>query len=239
MKRTLLLILAVLGAWTSLAQERPHAELPGKPPITPVVHFIFDWRAQNPPRYDVAIDSIGSATYQSEPQADPNGGSAPEPYFIKWTASHDTCDKIFDAARKLNYFNGKFESNAKVALTGLKTLTYKDLTHDSSTSYNYSENPLIRELTHIFQSIATTTEMGRKLAHDIRYDKLGIDADLKVLQQQQRQGDAIEIAAIAPVLQQIAGNPAMFRMSQQRARELLRSAGIRETSSESSTQGQE
>ena len=225
MRNVLLTLTALLMSWFAVAQEPAQAQPPDRPGI-PVVQFVFDWRAQNPPRYSVAIASDGRATYRSEPGADPNGGSAPEPYLLEWTATDATRDKVFDSAKKLNYFHGKFESNAKVAQTGVKTLTFKDSSHDNSTSYNYSENPLVRDLTHIFQSISTTAEIGRKLTHDLRFDKLGIDADLKVLQEQQHQNDALEIVSIAPVLQRIAGDSSMLRMSQQRAREILRAAGL-------------
>ena len=236
MKRTILLLSVILlGVGALSAQEPAQADPPNKPGI-PTVQFVFDWRAQNPPRYSIAIDASGRATYRSEPSADPNGGVAPEPYFVEWTTSQSTREKVFDAARKLNYFQGKLESNAKVAQTGIKTLSYKDPSHQGSATYNYSENPSVRELTHIFQSIATTTELGRKLTHDLRYDKLGIDADLKALREQQKQGDAIEIVSILPVLQQIANDTAMLRMAQQRAKDILHSAGLSENGSPTQSQ---
>jgi hypothetical protein len=226
MKRTFpLLSVLFLIALTAPAQEPAQAEPPNKPG-TPVVQFILDWRAQNPPRYSVTIASDGRATYHSEPAADANGGSSPAAYFVEWTATEATRRKVFDGAQKLNFFQGRFESKAKVAMTGVKTLSYKDPSHDTSTSYNYSENASIRELTQIFQSIATTAEMGRKLNYDVRYDKLGVDADLKALVEEQHDGTAIEIVAIRPVLQRISEDPAMMRMSQQRAKAILRTAGL-------------
>jgi hypothetical protein len=231
MKRTFALLSVLLFlALATFAQEPAQAQPPERPG-TPVVQFLFDWRVQNPPRYSIAIDSAGRATYRSEPTGDPNGGSAPDPYQVEWTVSEATRTKVFDAARQLNYFQGNFEAKAKVAQTGIKTLTYKDSSRDHSTSYNYSENPLIRDLTHVFQSIAATAEMGRKLAYDVRYNKLGVDSDLKALQEEQRSGGAIEFLSIAPILQQVANDSAMFRMSQQRAHAILKAAGIPESSS--------
>lgn len=232
MKRTIALLSAILflSLASVAAQEPAQAQPPGKPG-TPVVQFLFDWRVQNPPRYSIAIDSAGRATYHSEPTADPNGGTAPDPYQVEWTVSETTRTKVFDAAQQLNFFQGKFEAKAKVAQTGIKTLTYKDSSRDNSTTYNYSENPLVRDLTHIFQSIAATAEMGRKLTHDLRYNKLGVDSDLKALEEEQKDGGAIELLAIAPVLQQIANDSAMFRMSQQRAKVILKTAGIPEKAS--------
>ena len=224
--RTSCLLALVLIAGSGLNSQEPAQANPPEKKTVPVVQFVLDWRAQNPPRYSVAIASDGRATYHSEPTADPNGGTAPDPYQVEWTMSEPTRNKIFDYAEKLDFFrNDNFESKLKVAKTGMKTLTYRDSTRDFSATFNYSENPMVRELTHIFQSIASTAELGRKLTHDLRFDKLGIDADLKSLQEQQKIGDAIEFGSVAPILQRIVNDPNMMRMSQQRAKDLLRASG--------------
>jgi hypothetical protein len=227
MKRTSLSLAIALFLFVAVhAQEPAQANPPDKKGV-PVVQFVLDWRAQNPPRYSVAVASDGRATYRSEPAADPNGGTVPDPYLVEWTVTEPTRTKIFEYIEKLNYFqNANFESKLRVARTGLKTLTYRDQTRDNSVTYNYSENPAVRDLTHIFQSIAATAELGRKLTHDLRYDKLGVDADLKALQEQHKVGDAIEFGSIAPILQRIVDDPNMMRMSQQRAKDLLRTSGV-------------
>ena len=190
------------------------------------MRFELSWKVQNPPHYSVTLDSAGHATYRSEPAVGTDGGTAPEPYVVEWTATETTRTKVFESAQKLNYLQGSFESHAKVAQTGEKTLSYKDGSHDNSARYNYSENPQIKELTQLFQAIATTTEMARKLTHDARFDKLGVDADLKALQDEQREGNAIEIVAAQDILQKIAEDPNMMRMSQQRAKAILHAAGV-------------
>ena len=219
------LFLFALFATFAAAQNPPNLA----DAATPRVSFSLDWPAQNPPRYSITLDSNGHLTYRSEPTADPNGGTAPTPFVVQWTATDNTRNKVFDSVRKLNYFQGNFESKAKVAHTGQKTLAYQDASHHTSTRFNYSDNPLVRDLAQTFQSIATTAEMGRKLTYDARFDKLGIDADLKALQEQQHEGNAIEFGSIQPVLQHIAEDPAFMRMSQQRAKDILRAAGLSAT----------
>lgn len=226
MKRKLLLLSALFLVALTVSAQEPAPALPPNKTATAVVRFTMDWASQNPPRYSVAIDSEGRATYHSEPTATANGGSAPGTYIVEWTANEGTRRKIFDSAQKLNLFQGNFASKAKVAMTGVKTLSYKDQSRDVSTTFNYSDNSLIREITHIFQSIETTAEMGRKLNYDVRFDKLGVDADLKALQEQQHDGNAIEFGSIRPILQKIAEDPGMMRMSQQRAKTMLKTAGL-------------
>jgi hypothetical protein len=222
MKRTLaVLVISILGALSAFAQQASSARS-----NSPAVKFVLDWPAQNPSHFSIVIDSAGRATYRSEPSADANGGSAPDPYNVEWTVTDATRQRIFDAIPKLNFLHGNFESKSKVAMTGKKTLSYRDASHDNSITFNYSDNATVRDLTHLFQAIEATTESGRKLVYDLRYDKLGVDADLKGLQEQQRQGDAEEFGAIEPILQKIANDDDMLRMSQQRAKEILRTAGL-------------
>ena len=90
--------------------------------------------------------------------------------------------KIFDLAKKLNYFQGDFDSHLKrIAQTGSKTLEYKSATRHGSTHYNWSQNPDVQELTRLFLAIATTLDYGRKLSFQYRFDKLGMDARLREL----------------------------------------------------------
>ena len=225
MKPSLLLISTIFLCVALAPAQDPVRPQPQAKTGSPLVRFEQDWPALNPPRYFIEVDAQGHATYRSEPAADSNGGSAPDSYVVEWTATEATCSKVFESIKKLNYLQGHFASKAKVANTGIKTLGYKDAEHDASTTYNYSDNPVLRDLTQIFQSIAATAETGRRLAHDLRFDKLGVDAELKALQEQQRSNQAIEFDSVRPILQKIADDPAMMRMSQQRAKEILKSAG--------------
>ena len=128
--------------------------------------------------------------------------------------------------QKLNYLQGHFESRQR---------SHKPAARHSATRTRRTTLPpattirrtlRVEELTQIFQSIATTAEMARKLIHDARFNKLGVDADLKALQEEQREGNAVEIIAAQAILQKIAEDPNMMRMSQQRAKAILRAAGV-------------
>ena len=89
-------------------------------------------------------------------------------------------DKIFRYAREANYFNGDFSfKKHAVASTGKKTLTYVDPARHFQTTYDYSENKAIQEITSIFKGISNTIEHGRKLQFLRRFDKLGLEAELK------------------------------------------------------------
>lgn len=131
--------------------------------------------------------------------------------------------KIFDLAKKLNYFQGDYDSHLKrIAQTGSKTLQYASTTAHGSTTYNFSQNTDVQELTRLFLAIANTLDYGRKLTFQYRFDKLGMNTRLKELQDLRNSNYAEELSAIAPILRKIADDPDMMHISRQTAQALLR-----------------
>lgn len=187
------------------------------------VTFELNWRQANPQYYSISVESTGDASYQSQPQTK-EGDTPGDPYMLKFIASEPTRTKIFDLAEALGYFKGKFETKYKVAQTGTKTLTYRDGQKEFKTQLNYSDNPQMRELIDIFQKMSTTFEMSRKLDYDIRFDKLGLDRDLKSMEEISKGNGLIELQVISPTLQRIASDNSVINISRQRARRLLDSA---------------
>ena len=124
-------------------------------------------------------------------------------------------------AKTLNYFNGNFDIKHKVAFTGTKTMIYADPARYFKTSYNYSENKDIEELTRLFQGISNTIEHGRKLQFVRRFDKLGLEKELKGMEEMARNGYLAEIQIIAPTLQNIANDSSVLHIARERAQRLL------------------
>jgi hypothetical protein len=134
--------------------------------------------------------------------------------------------RIFQLAQKLNYFAGKFDyTRSRVANTGVKTLVFADPTRHNVATYNYSQNPDIQELTRFFQSVSSTMEYGRKLEHDLRYDKLDLPKQLQQMVDSAEQKQLGELQAIAPVLQKISGDASVMRIARVNADRLLAMAG--------------
>jgi hypothetical protein len=190
----------------------------------PLVTFELDWRAVDPQYYTISIDSAGRASYMSQPHTEP-GETPGDPYLLKFTADPRDAAEIFRLAAELNYFQGKFDNlGKKVAQTGIKTLRYRNGAKQNSTDYNASTNPKLNELTALFQRMSTTFEFGRTLQNKMRYDKLGLDAILKRMEEMQRGGQLAELQAIAPTLTQIANDPSVMNVARQSARRLLSSS---------------
>ena len=198
----------------------------------PTVTFKFFWEQGRPwTAYKLTVASTGAAHFEGVPSATENGDT--DAFQQDFNISTANRDKIFELAKKLNYFKGDFDFHQKrIAKTGEKTLIYHAAPEggvpgvsaiDNSTSYNFSQNADVQELTRLFQSIATTLDYGRKLAFQYRFDKLGLDARLRELQELQSSKFAEELNAIRPILQKIASDPNTMHISRETAQQLLRS----------------
>ncbi|HYN14629.1 MAG TPA: hypothetical protein VES66_02430 [Terriglobales bacterium] len=223
------LLLALLAASTLLHAQAPQPD-PTQPQRTavPTVTFTFDWPSIEPHRYVISVDSSGNAAYHSwtaDPRAEQS--SVGDPYLLKFTMSAAARDRIFALARQLKYFNGDFQYHKhRVAFTGDKTLAYADPDKQYETRYNWSENAGIGELTALFQGMSPTIESGRRLERLRRFDRLGLDAELKSLEHLAVERQATELQLIAPILGQLAGDPGVMNIARQRARHILQVAGV-------------
>lgn len=196
-------------------------------PAVPTVTYDRYWDAAKPQDFVITVLSTGSTTYVSR-----NSGRAPEPatetttedsgYQMQFTMSEAKRAKVFRLAQQANYFNGSFDyTKHPMANTGRKTLTYADLSRHYQTVYNYSENKAIEELTDLFQDISTTLEFGRTLAYKHKYDKLGLDSELRAMEDASQSNGLAEVQVIAPVLQQIAADPTVLNIARARAKKIL------------------
>jgi hypothetical protein len=186
------------------------------------VKFLFDWTEGRPwLSYSIAVQADGRAHFDGDPN--PLEGGSADPFRQDFTFSEANRQKVFSLAKKLRYFNGNFDfRKSKVAQTGKKTLEYESPQEHGSTTYNWSENQDIQELTRLFQAVATTLDYGQKLEFQYRYDKLGMDQRVRELEQLQGDGQVQELGAIEPILRKIADDPSMMHISRQSAKHLLK-----------------
>jgi hypothetical protein len=221
-------LLAVIG-FSVLSHAQAPAREPNRPqsPAVPTVTFTFDWPSIEPHRYIISVDSSGNAAYQSWTAENVEQAVAGDPYMLKFTVSTAARDRIFALTRQLKYFNGDFEYHKhRVASTGDKTLAYADPDKQYETRYNWSENAGIDELTALFQGMSTSIESGRRLERLRRFDRLGLEEELKNLEHFAVEHRATELQIIAPILERLAQDPAVLNIARQRARHVLQVAGV-------------
>ena len=194
----------------------------GESPAT--ITFSLDFPQSNPEHYEIAIPTSGRATYVS------NGalGNSPDPDTtpFEFRISDATRQQLFELAKKAKYFSGRLDSgNSNIANMGKKTLAYKDDSHNTSATYNFSTDPAVQQITSILQNLSTVLEYGRRLTWFHKYQKLALDQDLKQMEERQREKNFGDVQAIVPILKQIADDQSVMRISRARALRLLVSTG--------------
>jgi hypothetical protein len=190
-----------------------------------VVTFTFDFPGSQPEHYSIRIHSDGASRYESSGKIAADSDES-DNFGFDFTASADIREKVFELAAKAGYFQKDLDSHHKgLAFTGKKVLTYKDARRNGESNYNYSAQPAAQELTSLFQNLSATLEYGRRLHYDHRYQKLALDDELKRMEEESRSAPLVELAAIAPILQEIIGDSAVMNVSRARAQRLLERAG--------------
>jgi hypothetical protein len=221
MKRAgIIVFLLTLAALALLGLDAPQN------PTLPTITFDRIWEAYKPQDVTITVQSTGSAKYLSRnPFTPPDQTGADPDYMLDFTVSTRNQKRLFRDAREANYFNGDFSYKKHVvASTGKKTLTYSDPVRHFSTTYDYSDNKVIEEITNIFSGISNTIEHGRKLVFLHRFDKLGLEEELKGMESAAEGHNLAEIQIIAPTLKSIADDRTVLNIARQRAKRLLAKA---------------
>jgi hypothetical protein len=221
MKRCFVMLVVLAVALIS-SQAAAQAEKPDQASATPSITFERIWEDFTPQSVTITVSANGAAKYASRT---PGKNDDTDEYHTQFTMSHDRCDKLFRYAQEAGYFQGDFTfKKHAVASTGKKTLTYVDGSRHFNTTYDYSEHKAIQEITSIFMGLSNTIEHGRKLQFLRRFDKLGLEAELKVMEEAAESHSLVEIQLIAPTLESIAEDHAILNIARQRAHRLLAKA---------------
>ena len=234
-----LVILALAIASAAWAQSNNTSQ-----PAT--VTFKFSWNEAHPSAYVVVVHNDGEVDYDSQdtgltsPQvrnwpvesnaaqlSQTQDAQSQEPLRKHFRASDMLLKNVFSLADKTRHFAGDFEFRKHaIAQSGIKTLVYDSGTEHHYTSYNWSENQAIQELTSIFEGISNTIEAERKLEFDRRFEKLELDQDLGNLEKLSNDGKLQEVQVIAPLLRQLSADQTVLHIAQMRAEHILRKAGL-------------
>ena len=185
------------------------------------ITFSLDFPNSSPEHYSIAVESDGHAHYESSGKISADS-DVRDDYQTDFTFSDPTRARIFGLAAQAHYFSGKVDSgNKKLAFTGAKKLLYKDGQRNSSADYNYSQQPAVQQLTTLFQSVSATLEFGRRLTYFHRYQKLALDDELKLMEDQAKRGDLAELQAVTPVLQHIYEDASVMNVVRARALRIM------------------
>jgi len=198
--------------------------LPGGAQAVPTVSFEFSFPGSEPERYEIVVPLQGEASYASNGKLTANSDS--DDFKAAFRLSETTRGKIFDLAKRADYFQGELDSKKKVASTGAKTLQYKDDQKSTTQTYNYSTIASVQQLTQLFQDLSTTLEFGRRLDYYHRYQKLALDDELKRMEDMQRDNSLAEVPAVGSILNEIVTDSTLINPVRARAQRILAKAGI-------------
>ena len=203
-----------------LAYSQTEAQAPA------VLTFTLDFPTSQPEHYLIRVQSDGSARYQSSGRLSPDSDEI-DSFDLDFTVAAETRQKIFELAAKAGYFQKDVDSHRKsIAFTGKKTLGYKDARRSGESTYNYSLNPAVQDLTSLMQSLSATLEFGHRLQYDHQYQKLALDEELKRMEEMARTNQLVEVTAIQPILDQIIADQSVINVTRARAQRLLERAGV-------------
>jgi hypothetical protein len=168
------------------------------------------------PSWKVRLQADGAGTYSEGPSADSKQ--------MPLTVSAATLERLKQGEHAAK--SGKCETKAKnVAKTGEKTIRYEAEEKTAECTFNYSDDAGLMGATAAFLAIADTIQRGERLQHDLRYDHLGLDAEMESLVAAQKDGSAIEIGNIASILQTLVSDDHVIDRVRRRAARLLQDAG--------------
>jgi hypothetical protein len=223
--KRLLAVLAAAFATTAAAQ----------PPAAETLTFHFERAALPVPEYTFTLHKDGSGTYTASYAAQvpsskyaptyPGVAAAPvTPTTRPITLSPKTTALLFDRARSADNFRTCESRLKNIADSGAKTITYTTAEGSAHCTYNFTENKAVAGITETFQGIAETLDEGREIDLKHRYDRLGLDRDLAILVDNVKEGRALEVATIAPVLQSLCDDMQVMDRVRKRAAGLLQAS---------------
>ena len=195
------------------------------PPPGAQIRFTYENPKLEPHKYLLVVGEDGSGNYHSEGSASSADGQGMSPVDRPIHVSKAVRESMFAAARKDKFFAKGCEDGGKnIAFQGTKTLEYEGPDGQGSCIYNWSKNGQIGKLTDQFEAIAATLDEGSKLQRQYEHGRLSLDSEMEILEQMVREGRAIEIENIGPLLQTLVGDEAVLQRVQRRARTLLEAA---------------
>jgi len=217
------LMFLAMPALLAQNSEPTPAQSPMQNPAIPTITYERLWDAYTPQDVNITVEQTGRAKYVStNPLKTPDERQTNPDYTLEFTMSERTRQKLFRDAKEANYFHGDFSyKKHPVASTGKKTLTYADQGRHYETIFDYSDNKAITEINDIFQGISYTLEHGRKLQVLHRYDRLGLEDELKGMEETADTENLQELQVIAPTLKSIADDTAVLNIARDRAKRLL------------------
>ena len=203
--RTLLPLFALALAVASVALAAP----PSGPPR---LMFIKEFPGSTPEYMAIEIDKDGKGVYKEAVKDD-----YPIPFELDpadWEAMRALAVRIDQCKRPL-------ESGLKVANMGMKTLRcFEGVPSPVDVKFNYTQDPAGQQLYDWFERIAESAQRYLSLERAVKYEKLGVNQELLLLQAAGERGRIVGYNMYLPMLDRVIKNDSYMHMARERAAQM-------------------
>jgi len=174
----------------------------------PRLFFSKSFPGSTPAYVEIAIEHNGNALYREATDDD-------QP--IKFQIGESDASAIFALADKLGHFNRPLEAPIKVAFMGMKTFRFEAGPEKQEVKFNYSEDPDAQALLDWFERISETEQHLINLERTVKYDKLGVNEALLLLQISFERKRLVAAQQLLPLLDRVTKNDSYMHMARERA----------------------
>ncbi|MFZ1941367.1 MAG: hypothetical protein WBA18_17490 [Terracidiphilus sp.] len=190
----------------------------------PVIQVDYSNEGLSPSQWTMTLRPDGSGHFRSQMgklvSTDPHEINTPG-VDRDFQVSPEYAAKVFDIARRHNWFNESCESHMKVAFQGWKTLTYTGPQGQGACTFNYSKDKEMQSLGESVEAVAETIVEGERLEVLLQHDRLGLDDEMEFLTEAAGDGRAQQICAIRDILERLAQDDEVLERVRKRAKALL------------------
>jgi len=174
----------------------------------PRLFFSKTFPGSTPAYVEISIDRNGNAVYKE---------AADDDQPLKFQIAESDTDAMFGLADKLGHFNHPLESPLKVAFMGMKTFRFEAGAEKQEVKFNYSEDLDAAALLDWFERISETEQHVINLARAVRYDKLGVNEALLLVQISLEHKRLVAAQQLLPLLDRVVKNDSYMHMARERA----------------------
>ncbi len=174
----------------------------------PRLFYSKSFPGSTPAYVEITIERGGSAVYKEAANDD-------QP--LKFQIPESDTNQIFGLAEKLGWFHHPLEAPVKVAFMGMKTFRCENGAEKSEVKFNFSEDLDAQSLQDWFERIAETEQHVINLERAAKYDKLGVDRALLLVQVSYERKRLVAPQQLLPMLDRIAKNDTYMHMDRERA----------------------
>ena len=174
----------------------------------PRLFYSKSFPGSTPAYVEITLDRGGNAVYKE---------AADDDQPLKFQIPESDANQIFGLAEKLGWFHHPLEAPVKVAFMGMKTFRCENGAEKSEVKFNFSLDPDAQALQDWFERIVETEQHVIYLEREAKYDKLGVNRALLLLQASYERKRLVAPQQLLPMLDRIAKNDTYMHMARERA----------------------